>query len=188
MKRWIIAGWVSLLVIAVAWVLVIRFTSAEWALENLPRVAEGQSWDTPFGEAKLQEMVVVDEVPSAWGGEPTLPAKGATFVLVTVDISNRVERLLCNMFLMGDGQEWNMAAASASNIDESYLTSCPGDSEDVPLTQTITMGRLFEVPISMLDKVSGVHFGLAQSSESSDLIDFSRPHDEVILSGTVRGR
>ncbi|MDR0847946.1 MAG: hypothetical protein LBN10_02695 [Propionibacteriaceae bacterium] len=185
MKRWFIVGWVALGVIAVAWVLIIRFSSAAWAVENLPRVPESQTWDTRLAQAQLTQMMVLEGVPSTWG-DPTLPVEGATFVLVTVDVTNRVEGLLCDLSLIGDGREWYMAVSAASNIDESYLTSCPGD--DVPSTQTITLGRIFEVPTSLLDELEGVHLGVAQASDKDTFLDFNRPQEEAVLTGVLSGR
>jgi len=158
-RRWLIAGWVSVLAAALVWCVVNVTTGVSWQAWRAPTIPVEQSWQAGAVTLTAGEVMTRTAIPKTYG-DPVTPAPGAVFVVVTVDYtldSPDVSRT-CGMTLLGRDREWSPAivAAAAQDIAPDTVSNCSNTNLKGDPTAAGTMAALFEVPADAVDELRAV--------------------------------
>jgi hypothetical protein len=185
-RRWIAAGWVTVLAGVVAWVLIVIGFSVAWEKERLPVIPVGDVWTVDvmnftLGDVRLGIPLVTPT------GEIVTPGSRAAFVVVSVDYHSQdpESEYLCSLELVGKNRRWNTTYDPRIQLGEffdNYYSNCETNDFGT-LHPSGTIAGVFEIPYVALDELEGVLLTVTTRGEDSwEIIDaWSDDYYEVIL-------
>lgn len=169
-KKWMIAGWLTAVVIAVAWCLFIFGFGVSWEKARAEVIPQGTTW-APM-EIQITTNSLIHSTAFDIGEDDHLQAiEGAILVLVTLDYSlSAPVKHVCGMTLLGHKREWEQSSSSwmVAQVVPGVVTTCNATDEDDNMIISGTMGAIFEIPALALDEIRGVRVSVSDPRTADD--------------------
>ena len=156
-RKWIVAGWITVVVAGVAWCLVIVGVGVSWRESQASTIPEGRTWvawDIEFIATSLTYSPTI-QIPDR---DPVPATPGAVFVAVSVDFKRgSATEYPCSMSLVGDGRQWTRTNTFlVSEVIPGSRLYCNDTDDDGNPIKSGTIGNLYEIPASAIDEIRGV--------------------------------
>ncbi|MCL1922872.1 MAG: hypothetical protein FWG15_03270 [Propionibacteriaceae bacterium] len=172
--HWMSAGWLTVVIGVVVWVLMVVGFSVAWQGDRLPTTPLDESWSVDVMTFTVGEMHTGAPLVTPWG-ERVDPQPRASWVIVSVDYSTRDPEVeySCYLELVGKDRTWNPTYDSRLDLSrffDSYHSNC--DTNDFGmLTTSGTIAGLFEIPLDAVDELQAVRLTLIARTELSWTLD-----------------